>query len=144
MSEFERLCPECGEKLNKDARQCACGWGKRKLTEKVGKVFDHRCTFRSYGDRCEYPIGLFMEGATSGWCIFHRGALPEDGAKIIEQSRTIPYAEAIKPIQERNANNANVKALREKIAARRGDPQQIAGALPEIPEREPGADEAVA
>lgn len=145
MSEFERLCPECGENLNKDARQCACGWGKRKVTERIGKVFDHRCTFRTFGDRCEYPVGWFEMGATTGWCIFHRNALPGDGTPIVEQSRSVPYAQAIKPIIARNADNPNVRALRERIAAKRGDPQRVGSVLAEsLPEREPGADEAVA
>lgn len=139
--EVDRSCPECGETLAKDARQCACGWGRKKLFERSGKVYDHRCTFHSYGDRCEYPCAVFLEGATSGWCIFHRNAPLTDGDAIVKQSQSVCYADAIKPIQARNNDTPSVRALREQMAARRGDPQRI-GAM--LPEREPGADEEVA
>ena len=114
----DRKCPECGEKLSFDALRCACGWGVRK-PEKGARLYDHRCTFTARGTRCSYPVGMFPEGATQGWCIFHRNALPSAGAEIVEQSRTVPYAEAIKSILERNKgspgvmNTAHGMALRE-------------------------------
>ncbi len=138
MGDYERLCPECGETLSREARQCVCGWGKRKAKESFGRQFDHRCTFRAGTDRCEYPVGLFRDGGTSGWCIFHRNAPSSDGAEIVRQSKSVPYLEAIQAIQKRNADNPNVRELRERIAARKNKP---AGMEFSLPMREPGADE---
>src|SRR4051812_15317620 len=114
MSE-SRNCPECGEKLSFEARRCACGWGARK-GEKVGREFDHRCTYRAGGDRCQYPVGMFTEGATSGWCIFHRNNTnPAAGQEIVDQSARVPYLDAIKAIQARNADSAGVRATRAEL-----------------------------
>lgn len=116
----ERKCPECGEKLSFDALRCACGWGLKR-GEKAGRVYDHRCTFTAGRDRCAYPVGMFPEGSTSGWCIFHRNAKPEDGAEIVRQSHEIPYAEALKPIQERAKGAPGVVNTSHEIALRVGN-----------------------
>ena len=99
----ERNCPECGERLSFDARRCACGWGAKKARDS-GKSFDHQCTYKAGHDRCQYPVGMFVEGSTHGWCIFHRQELQAgQGAEIVRQSHTVPYLEAIQPIIESNA-----------------------------------------
>lgn len=98
----ERSCPDCGERLNIDARRCVCGWGAKKAKDN-GKTFDHVCTYKAGFDRCQYPVGLFKEGSTHGWCIFHRQELQAgQGAEIVRQSHVVPYLEAIKPIIEGN------------------------------------------
>jgi len=96
-----RKCPDCGERIAYDALRCACGWGVRK-GERAGRIYDHRCTFTAGGTRCEYPVGLFAEGRTSGWCVFHRQARPQDGVEIVMQSQRVPYLEAIRPMIEKN------------------------------------------
>ena len=117
-----RKCPECGENLSFDAMRCACGWGEKKL--KPGeKVFDHRCTFKAGSDRCKYPVGLFIDGATSGWCIFHRqpSVGQGEGSEIVRQSYSVPYLEAIKSIQRRNTESADVRNRAHEIALRHGN-----------------------
>lgn len=107
----ERNCPECGERLSFDARRCACGWGAKKRD--TGRHFDHQCTFKAGHDRCAYPVGLFRETATHGWCIFHRQELEAgQGAEIVRQSHIVPYHEAIKPIIEQNARASRGDATR--------------------------------
>lgn len=119
MTESERSCPDCGERLSLDARQCACGWGKPKAGRHEGPRTDMRCTYKAGSDRCQYPVGMFPAGASSGWCIFHRQPLQAgQGAEITRQSHSIPYLEALQTIQEANKDNANVRALREQIAKR--------------------------
>lgn len=128
MSE-KRQCPECGEELNRDARRCACGWGRKKV--ETGKEYDHRCTFKSGFSRCAYPVGLFVEGSTSGWCIFHRNNFdPGRGFEITQQSQTVPYLEALKPIQAANDNSPAVKSCREKLRKISDDPQRASELVP--------------
>lgn len=117
----DRKCPDCGEFLSPDALRCVCGWGNRKQ-DRGGKVFDHRCTFKGAGDRCDYPVGMFLEGMTSGWCIFHRQpGQPGDGAEIVRQSKQTPYVEAIQRIIDRNASAGSVVDLAWSIALRHGN-----------------------
>lgn len=117
----DRKCPECGERLSFEAVRCACGWGLKK-PDKGTKLYDHRCTYVAGGSRCAYPVGMFPEGATQGWCVFHRqqanGAL---GAEIVEQSKIVPYAEALKPIIARGAASPSVVNTAHEIALRVGN-----------------------
>lgn len=115
-----RKCPDCGERLSFDALRCACGWGARK--DKGGKFFDPRCTYEAKGERCHYPVGMFTEGNTSGWCIFHRQNLMQiEGAEVVEQSRRISYADAIRPMLERARNAPGVVNTAWDIAKRHGN-----------------------
>lgn len=138
MSDLERLCPECGDRLAREARACACGWGKRRGAEKAGKQTDMRCTYRNGSDRCDYPVGMFPEGAASGWCIFHREAEPTNGSEILRQSHRVEYAEALKAIIHRNANTPYVRAARERMKRTPGNTGPL------LPRREPGQDESEA
>lgn len=120
----DRKCPDCGERLSFDALRCACGWGKK---GDKGKYFDMVCTYKA-GERCAYPVGLFAEGNTSGWCVFHRQAGSQvDGAEIVRQSRIVPYLDALKPIIERAANSPAVVATAWDIAKRHGNKPWQAG-----------------
>lgn len=114
-----RKCPECGERLSFDALRCACGWGLRK--GKGDRNFDHRCTFQVGGERCSYPVGMFPEGATSGWCIFHRSLPANRGGEVVQQSKTVPYAEAIKSIAAQGQRSPSVIATAHEIALRHGN-----------------------
>jgi hypothetical protein len=101
--------------------RCICGWGTKKPREGQ-RSFDHRCTYKAMGDRCEYPVGLFTEGSTSGWCIFHRQpGQPGSGAEIVRQSREIPYGDAVKKIMERNTRAQSVMEKAWDIALRHGN-----------------------
>lgn len=122
----DRKCPDCGERLSFDAIRCACGWGKRE--GKGAKYFDMVCTYKAGTDRCAYPVGMFAEGNTSGWCIFHRQHLSQlDGAEVVRQSRMVPYLDALKPIIERGANSPSVVATAWDIAKRHGNKPWMAG-----------------
>lgn len=70
MGDEFRKCPECSERLSPDARQCVCGWGKKTKIEH--RRHDMICTWNSGAMTCSHPVGQFREGATSGFCIFHR------------------------------------------------------------------------
>lgn len=82
-----RKCPECGERLSLEARQCACGWGAPKA--KAGQLFyDHECQWVANGYRCKYPAARFDAGCTTGMCVFHRaGPSGVDGARIVQESQ---------------------------------------------------------
>ena len=115
-----RQCPDCGERLSIDALRCACGWGAKK-TPGV-KHFDMRCTYAAGSSRCCYPVGMFPEGKSSGWCIFHRQNLSSfDGAEIVRQSETVAYSDAIAAILERGANAPAVVDTAWDIALRHGN-----------------------
>lgn len=123
----ERKCPDCGERLSLDAMRCACGWGMKKF-EKGHRSFDHRCTYLAGNARCEYPVGMFAEGATSGWCIFHRQHLNQaDGAEAVRQSQTVPYLDAIRGIQDTAKHAPGVVSCAMDIARRHGNKPWQAG-----------------
>lgn len=128
----DRKCPECGEKLSFDALRCACGWGVRK-GEKAGKLYNHRCTYHAGQERCSYPVGMFPEGASSGWCIFHRQQPNQHvGAEVVRQSRTVPYLEALQPLLEHHKNGYGTVNTAHAIALHRGntdDPKPFADAM---------------
>ncbi len=69
-------CPECGDALKVGAKRCGCGWvyggAKESRPATVSKSWDNRCTYEARGQRCCYPVGWYDQGATSGWCFFHR------------------------------------------------------------------------
>lgn len=128
-----RKCPDCGERLSFDALRCACGWGAKK-PDKGARHFDMRCTFESR-DRCCYPVAMFTEGNTSGWCIFHRQNLTHfDAAEVVRQSAEVPYAQAIQALIERTKNAPSVVATAWEIAKRHGNrPWRTSGEqLPEV------------
>lgn len=115
-----RQCPDCGERLSFDAIRCACGWGAKK--QAGAKFYDYRCTFKSGAERCAYPVGMFTEGNTSGWCIFHRQPLQAgEGSEVVRQSATVPYARAIAGIIERTANSPSVVDTAWDIALKHGN-----------------------
>lgn len=73
-------CPDCGERLNRAARQCACGWQREERPP------DHRCAFTYEGVRCPFP-GVISEspvGKTKFWC--HHHIDPVNRAFDFEQS----------------------------------------------------------
>jgi hypothetical protein len=116
----DRKCPDCGEFLSVDALRCICGWGSKKPREGQ-KSWDHQCTYKSMGDRCSYPVGMFAEGATSGWCVFHRQpGKPGDGAEIVRQSREVPYTEAVAVIMARHVGVQSVVEKAWDIALHHG------------------------
>lgn len=111
-----RKCPECGERLSLDASRCACGWSQGGN----GKPPSHdmQCAW-TYGDlRCRYPVGLFADGAKSGFCIFHRankqGAIAADLARDSENYKPEDY-QRLAALQTYNGGNPMVDRLREAI-----------------------------
>lgn len=130
----ERGCPECGERLSVDARQCACGWGSGGLRGKNrGKgpatpVVDwtHVCTWRSGNLRCEWPVGRFDQGTTRGFCLFHRAQ--EGGveaAEIARDSKGHAPDQYLARAQrfaygEPGVDNPNVAALRAQLKRHAG------------------------
>ena len=142
---FERSCPECGERLNRDAKVCACGWGRSKKGDS-GPRHDMTCSWH-YGQlRCRYPVGLFMQGEFRGLCAFHRARdRGHEAALIAEESQTATkeqYLDAAKKQIYGSVDNPLVRKLRAQLRERRGG---NAGRLatPLLP-REPGQDEAEA
>ena len=128
MSEkFERGCPDCGERLDPLARRCACGWmaagERRKVAQESAPRHHMTCTWHSGPLQCQYPVGLFVDGAARGWCIFHRHT--GEGvaaARIAEESRGCPpeiYLERAKRLTYGDGtDNANVAALRARLRYR--------------------------
>lgn len=116
----DRKCPDCGERLSFDALRCACGWGVKR-GDKSAKFHDMRCTYKAGENRCHYPVGMFAEGNTSGWCVFHRQQLSQrDGAAVVEQSERVPYLQAIKPLIDAAKNAPGVVETAHEIALRHG------------------------
>jgi len=74
-------CPQCKDKLNPDAKACACGWKKAAHADNT-PTKDLRCTFTFAGQRCYHPVGFFDQGSFSGWCIFHRSVDPKDSPEL--------------------------------------------------------------
>src|SRR5262245_33010762 len=66
-----RKCPDCGERLAIDARVCVCGWKPGRFRSSP-EPHNMVCVWTSGMLHCTYPVGLFIEGARSGFCIFHR------------------------------------------------------------------------
>ena len=79
---------------------------------------DQRCTWNGNGQRCRYPVGVFMLGATEGFCIFHRNNYTGPGAQevcdesqlhtpeeYVERAKRFTYAGKLAPgivaLQER-------------------------------------------
>lgn len=138
----ERKCPECGERLSRDARACACGWGAKSKKD-FGPKHDMVCQWVSSGLRCRYPVGMFPEGATKGFCIFHR-ATPSgpESAKIADESHTgtrEQYLERAKALVYGVGDNWNVRHLRAKLIPIDPSSDSFSKYLPAM--REPGADE---
>lgn len=116
----DRKCPDCGERLSFDAIRCACGWGQKRGEK--GKYFDHRCTYRAGSERCGYPVGMFPEGNTSGWCVFHRQNLDQaSGAEVVSQSSRVKYLDAIQPMLDAAKNAPGVVDTAWEIALRTGN-----------------------
>lgn len=88
-------CPDCSERLNAQARRCACGWKNPKYdvpeSRPGQKHFDARCGYQFAGMRCAHPVGFFDAGSGNGWCIFHRHIDPATqhslGADIVRDSQ---------------------------------------------------------
>ena len=117
----DRKCPDCGERLSFDALRCACGWGAKK-PDKGSKFFDMRCTYKAGSDRCNYPVGMFAEGNTSGWCVFHRQNPSQGvGAEIVMQSQRVDYAKAIQSLMDKAKNAPGVVDTAWEIAKRHGN-----------------------
>lgn len=83
---MRKLCPDCGERLDIDARRCVCGWGVKAASRDQRQTLNV-CTWHSGSLRCTYPVGRFDTGMTSGFCIFHR-AKPDgaSAARIADES----------------------------------------------------------
>jgi hypothetical protein len=82
-------------------------------------------------------VGMFAEGNTSGWCVFHRQSLDQRlGAEVVAQSGRIPYIEAIKPMLDAAKAAPGVVDTAHEIALRTGnrpwpsDPDRIDVSLP--------------
>lgn len=129
MSE-ERSCPECGERLAFDARQCACGWGSKGARKGRGTAtpsvdWQRTCTWSTASLRCCYPVGGFYDHATRGWCILHRAT--GDGiaaVRIADDSRghtPEQYLERAKRlVYGDGSDNPVVTELRSRLKRRSG------------------------
>jgi len=64
-------CPECGEWLNTELRNCKCGWKEAKTAAPT--VADHRCIYHQAGLRCPYPgtISTSTHASTAWYCTAH-------------------------------------------------------------------------
>lgn len=143
---FERSCPECGERLNRDAKVCACGWGRSKKGDS-GPRHDMTCSWH-YGQlRCRYPVGLFMQGEFRGLCAFHRARdRGHEAALIAEESQTATreqYLDASKRQIYGAGDNPLVRRLREQLRERRGG-GNVGILSSRLIQRDPGQDEAEA
>lgn len=86
-------CPECDERLNPSARQCACGWKNPALFRGSEKAFfdaDHwRCAWVNGSRRCRYPgsVSHGLKGDAKYYCPFHFGG-PDasEAARITDES----------------------------------------------------------
>ena len=131
--EVQRSCPDCGERLSFDARQCECGWGKegKKARAKASRTtpdmgWKHVCTWRSGSLFCTYPVGLFIDQNTRGFCMFHRAqeggieaaTIARDSAghtsdQYLERARLHAYGEP-------GVDNPNVARLRAQLKRHAG------------------------
>ena len=84
MGKYDTKCPECSERLNIDARRCACGWENPKYGKASATTMktDPRCTYSHGGMRCQHPVGYHDPGSESGWCIFHRAIDPKEQPQL--------------------------------------------------------------
>lgn len=132
---FERLCPDCGDRLAYDARQCACGWGRSTARKGRGVAnaptvdWQRTCTWQSGPLKCQYPVGAFYDHASRGRCIFHRAqGEGVEAARIAEESRGCPPAEYLERAKRLaygdGSDNANVRELRSRLK-RRADGEQV-------------------
>ena len=87
MSPFEKACPKCKEFINIDAKTCGCGWTAEKKRGEKEIPWNHVCTWQYGALKCKNPVGLFLQGETSGLCVFHRSS-PKGhiAAQIAEES----------------------------------------------------------
>ena len=116
-----RTCPECSERLDPDARRCACGWsGERKPGQ--GPAWNHVCRWRYGALTCENPVGQFAHGETSGLCIFHRATDRGPQAAEIAQDSRIHDQDSYNAAAARqtygNGDNPMVARLRAQIEAK--------------------------
>lgn len=114
------------------------------MTEPKLSDWDHQCQW-SYGImRCRYPVWLFLEGARTGLCIFHRKtSTGHAAAQIAQESETATreqYVESAKLLMYGVGDNADVAALRAKLRKGVANPALNVA----MPVREPGADESEA
>lgn len=114
-------CPSCGGPLGAKATYCGCGWkADKRPVAGPGQIFrDKQCTYLANLERCQYPVGFYDHGATSGWCIFHR--LSRDGAtgaQIVSESfnptkeTKEKYLEAAAKTVYGNGDNVTVAKIR--------------------------------
>ena len=82
-----RVCPDCKERLDQDARQCVCGWKPKGFTS---DPHHWRCAVTSGGDRCRYPGSVSMDiGLNARFvCPFHfsGGSDAIHSARIVQSS----------------------------------------------------------
>ncbi len=109
-----KSCPDCNATLNAQAKSCNCGWQEESLffgKPKAGDGYIERepfCTFRANGKKCRFPVGFFDTGATTGFCIFHRGGMSLSvGANIVEMSQNSNRGVYLDLIKDRRADPEN-------------------------------------
>lgn len=144
---YQRHCPDCGETLNRDARVCVCGWGK-KSGKGGSEHHDHVCNWQYGTLRCRYPVGLFEQGQYRGRCIFHRsiekGHAAAEIAKDSQGATREQYLAAANRLMYGAGDNPMVRKLRSQLKRRESGENVGILAARLLPEREPGADEAEA
>lgn len=66
-----RVCPECSERLDDNARRCACGWKPDSGPSR--DPFHGKCGWVDGGDRCRFPgtNSHAMKGDGKWLCAFH-------------------------------------------------------------------------
>ncbi len=116
---FTIKCPSCDETLNKDARQCACGWKNPRFEAQPSAKEapkDRQCTYTHAGMRCKHPVGYYEQGAQSGWCIFHRASTSQETGRDIvidsEKFSAREYETAAKAKTYGNGDSFEVAKIR--------------------------------
>jgi hypothetical protein len=102
------------------------------------------CTWNYGGLSCRYPVGLFLDGARSGLCLFHRqrakgpmaAAVAEESHNCTQEQYHERASRALYSIEP-----PGIRKLRDRLKRVAGG--ETVGILASrlLPEREPGADE---
>lgn len=124
MGEMMIDCPECNEPVSPRATRCKCGWENPKFakpeTRPGQRALDPRCTYRHHADRCCYPVGLYSQGQSDGWCIFHRNMdverTQEHGAEIVRDSLGHTRADYLERVEKLLNRKTQINPDLQKLA----------------------------